>query len=189
MQTDKKDAKQRAGEEGAKTSPAPSFTTDFWVWREWGMLPGARLGFHLRLLLSQELSVLREQGLGLPPQDRRSALIDFRTRILADVLVEPPVMEYNAPQTNEDFIAGKTSETIRAILPDFPDKVMVGGGNTLYVEGSGEGIESDRLYDRAYSYFSRRDKEGRLVFPLLVEDVTNAFWEKATPSPTSPASV
>jgi hypothetical protein len=104
-------ADQKGGGDGGSpaTPPVPDnpYATDFWLWRIWAGLPGRKLGFHLRIYLSRELSVKREQGIGMSGDARKEALIDFRVSILADCLIEPPVG-----------------------FPDFPASVPVNGAES-----------------------------------------------------------
>jgi hypothetical protein len=77
-------------ESGTQTNGASGYALAFKIVRTWGGLPGATLTFNLRMYLSGELSKAREGTIGLTPDDRLKALTDFRTRVLADVLIEPP---------------------------------------------------------------------------------------------------
>lgn len=105
-------ADEKGGGEAGTPSPPPApdnpYATDFWLWRKWAGLPGRSLGFHLRIYLSRELSVKREQGIGMSADARKEALIDFRVSILSDCLIEPPVG-----------------------FPDFPASVPVAGAESV----------------------------------------------------------
>lgn len=127
--------------------------------RAWHVLPGRILRFPVRMYLSGEMLAKRERTIGLIGDERKTFLIDFRTRVLSDVLEREP----------EGF-------------PDFPAHVDVTppGGST---------VNSTKLSDRAYHFFNRRDKDGRLIFALLVQDVMQEYWDKAVPDPIKPASV
>lgn len=94
----------KANESSTQAGGGVTYALTFEIVRTWGGLPGATLTFRLRMYLSGELSRAREGTIGLTPEDRLKALTDFRTRVLADVLLEPPTG-----------------------FPDFPSEATVGG--------------------------------------------------------------
>lgn len=140
------------------TPAASPYVLAFEIKRTWAGLPGATLIFPVRMYLSGELLIKREATIGLVGEERKAYLIDFRIRVLADVLEVAP-----------------------SGFPDFPDKVTV-------TPSGGSPVETTALTDRAYQFFSRKDAAGRLVFALLVEDVMREYWDRAIPDPTLPAS-
>jgi hypothetical protein len=86
---------------------ASPYVLSFEIIRRWAGLPDSTLRFKLRMYLSGELTQAREGTLGLDHNERLKALLDFRTRVLADVLLAPP----------EGF-------------PDFPAEVELGEGTS-----------------------------------------------------------
>jgi hypothetical protein len=102
---------------GEATSP---YVLGFTVRRSWAGLPGRELVFNLRMYESGELIELRQAGIGVTNEtERRALLLDYRMRVLADVLEEPP-----------------------GGFPDFPDSVKIKTG-----EGEADSTKlSDRAY-------------------------------------------
>lgn len=147
------------------------FSLGIKIYKDWEGLPGKLLRFRCRMYLSNSLASRREGTVGLKQDERSAALIDFRMLILADVLLEPPMMKDKAaPDKDENW----------TVVPRFPEEVAIIGGTN-----------SRELQDRAYAYLAATDARGQKIFYFLVDDVVNEYWRRAVPRdyfPEAPSS-
>ncbi len=175
--------------------------------RSWNGLPGFMLFFPMSIAMSGAMTQEREKTIGLNKSEKSTALLDFRIRLVADILTDAPNMI--------------NLEKLPGILKEKQDKaiteaIKIEEGKPNYVPLEGEELEKfkaeiaaknknltekelaphfellpewaetpgDTLYDKAYNYFSQTDENERHIFTLLIEDLVAAFWEWATPRPT-----
>lgn len=142
------------------------------IYKKWEGLPGKTLRFRCRMYLSGALAAKRETTIGLREEDRSAALIDFRMLILADVLIEPPMMigepQPIPPKKEGDSVTYTKPEW--EVMPGFPEEVSIVGGTP-----------SRELSDRAYAYLAATDGSGNKLFYFLCEDVTTEYWRRAIP--------
>lgn len=151
------------------------FNLQFEILREWEALPGKVLRFACRMYLSGDLALKRESTIGLGTDERAASLLDFRMRILADILVEPPTM------SDKPTPIPRKSPEDRSPIEYAPyNWVEIHGFPPESIKSEGGEI-AFTLAERAYVYFSQEDATGNRFFTLLVEDIVNEYWRRAIP--------
>lgn len=164
--------------------------------RTWEGLPGAILRFPVSIALSGKMATYREQSVALGTNEKAERLLDFRFRILSDVLDAAPTLLYidklqaaldakvaeakrigleGKIMDGEDYLATRkrieketklTEEEVEALTEPLP------------------GFPEEFTPETAYGYFTQEDEKGRKVFQFLIEDVVAEFWYWVTPRPT-----
>lgn len=163
--------------------------------KTWEGLPGFMLIFPVTIALSGEMASERESLLALSKDERASKLLDFRLRLLGDVLTAPPYVlnveninkaieekqtrlakEYQDKGATEEEAKAQaqkhllTQEELEPLKESFPNW-------ELYAQ---DGLT---LRDIVTAYFGQTDKDGRQIFSGLIEGITVDYWEWANPRP------
>lgn len=164
--------------------------------RVWEGIPGVVLCFPVSIAMSSEAATNRDASIALTDQERTERLLDFRMRMVADVLEAPPYMirltaldtaleakqdaaiaGLTLPEGNErDAKVTRIRERVRLTQEELDSlrEPMPGFGETT----------PETLSPTAYEYFNQEDERGRKVFQLLVEEVMAEYWLWASPRPT-----
>jgi hypothetical protein len=182
--------------------------------REWSGLPNYILMFPVMIALSGAMATEREATIGLSQDERADALLDFRTRLLGDVLSKPPMMisitkltdilGVKQEQAYQDYLkeqgfdaipekdAARRRELIKAATEHKSTIRLTDAEiNPLYEYFPGWGeitAEEKTLKDKAIKFFGQKSG-GRVTYSLLVEAVIQDYWTWATPRPTISVSV
>lgn len=175
--------------------------------RSWEGLPGMILLFPVTIGLSGSMSAEREQTIGLTRQERADLLLDFRVRLLGDILTDTPKVLSIEKAT--EALAAKQDKAYKDYLTAHPlngeatkeDKVRHTQAaqkvkeETALTEQELEGLyepfpgwdeitkDAGNLPEAVAKYFNQKSG-GRAIFQLLVEAVIQDFWSWATPRPT-----
>lgn len=170
--------------------------------KTWEPLPGMILCFPLSIAMSGAAANAREAAIGMSAHEKAERLLDFRIRMIAEVLNAPPyLIQFDRIGK---ALEAKQAPVIKAVtidkgLPEYAKKVERIRQRVLLTPEEVEALHEpfpdfpettlEDLTEKAYEYFNQNDERGRKVFQLLIEEVVSEFWLWATPRPTLTVSV
>lgn len=163
--------------------------------RQWEGIPGTVLCFPVSISMSSAAATNRDASIALTDQERTERLLDFRMRMVADVLESAPTLVRLA--SLDKALEAKQEEAIGRLTVSGKERDEKVDRIRERVRLTKEEIDSLRepfpgfptstpetLATIAYEYFTQDDARGNKVFQLLIEEVMAEYWLWASPRPT-----
>ena len=160
--------------------------------KEWPAIPGKVLFFPFRLGLSSDMQLERQAAIGAGIKERAEMLLQFRTKLISDVLAFDPYM-VDIDETRKAYQAG-LADRLKGIT-NKKEIARITEGYKLTIEETAKlktalpgypDISDENpktIAERAFEYFSQ-EVEGRRIFGPLIEELAEEYWLWATPRPT-----